>query len=167
MSPERMTLQNEQASGSRVIIECLDREFARLHERATRLVDSLAQDSIYERVVTGSSVGENVLRSAAAVEQTFGGLTSNLWDDPFEWTLPEMLSTPAKLVEYLAEVEHTRRRAFAAITDDTELLRKISLPSEEFQPLVQVLIETLMRAVAYQSRAHECSLEVSHGHNRL
>ena len=39
------------------------------------------------------SCGEYILRSAAAVEQTFGGITTRLWDDPFEWTLPEALST--------------------------------------------------------------------------
>jgi hypothetical protein len=159
MSPERMTSQNEQASGSRIMIDCLDREFARLHERTAKLIASLPEQVFYQKVSSGTSVGENVLRSAAVVEQTFGGLTANLWDDPFEWTLPETLSTEVKLLEYLQEVEQTRRRAFAAIRVDSDLLRKISLPSEELQPLVQVLIETLVRAVAYQSRAHECTLE--------
>jgi hypothetical protein len=40
-----------------------------------------------EQPATGDSCGEQVLRSAAIVEQSFGGLTANLWDDPFEWTL--------------------------------------------------------------------------------
>ena len=59
--------------------------------------------------MAADSCGEQVLRSAAIVEQTFGGLTANLWDDPFEWTLPETLSTSAKVIEYLNEVEATRQ----------------------------------------------------------
>ena len=40
-----------------------------------------------------NSCGEYILRSAGKIEQTFGGNTTKLWDDPFEWTLPEQLST--------------------------------------------------------------------------
>jgi hypothetical protein len=36
-----------------------------------------------------SPAAEQILRSARIVEQVSGGITANLWDDPFEWTLPE------------------------------------------------------------------------------
>jgi hypothetical protein len=96
-----------------------------------------------------SSVGECVLRSAAAVEQTFGGITANLWDDPFEWTLPEYLSTPARMRDYLDEVEETRRRAFSSFTDDDCLRKQVAVPSGATLPLIDLLRETLARAAAY------------------
>ena len=156
-----MTPQDEQTPKPRVVVESLDQEFAHLHERSCNLVVAIPAENLYKSIggVTSSSVGENVLRSAASVEQTFGGLTANLWDDPFEWTLPETLSTPAKVLEYLEEVEQTRQRAFAAIPSDSELFKKIPLPSEEFQPLAKVLIATLVRAAGYQGRANACMME--------
>jgi hypothetical protein len=99
------------------------------------------------------SIGEGVLRSAAAVEQTCGGLLSNLWDDPFEWTLPETLSTTERVLGYLDEVENTRQHAFAGFENDGELLKDVSLPSGEFQPVIKVLLETLLRATRYEEQA--------------
>lgn len=99
------------------------------------------------------SIGESVLRGAAAVEQTFGGITANLWDDPFEWTLPEYLSTPAKVREHLEEVDATRRRAFASFVDDDCLLKHIAVPSRGTRPLIDLLSETLLKAARFQDQA--------------
>ena len=109
-----------QALGKRHIVESLDRAFARLHSSSCRIIEQTPIEALYNGG-PGPSIGESVLRCAAAVEQTFGGITANLWDDPFEWTLPEHLTTPAKVIEHLEEVEATRARAFASFTDD-ELL---------------------------------------------
>jgi hypothetical protein len=94
------------------------------------------------------SCGEQILRSAAVVEQTFGGLTTNLWDDPFEWTLPENLSTPEKILDYLAEVEATRKRGFELFRSDDDLLREIMAPAGATQ-LRALLLDTLERARHY------------------
>jgi hypothetical protein len=116
------------------------------------LVRSIDQDLLY-RHPPAVSVGEQILRSAAAMEQTFGGLTANLWDDPFEWTLPETLSTPESIVEHLSEVDSMRQRVFASIEDDGALSKFVSVPSGEPKALVQLLIETLARACDYRGRA--------------
>ncbi len=87
------------------------------------------------------------------MEQTFGGITSNLWDDPFEWTLPETLSTAARVVQYLDEVEETRQRGFASFTADYDLLKRISTPSGELPALIDLLLDTLVRASSYQGSA--------------
>jgi len=94
-----------------------------------------------------------VLRYAAAIEQTFGGITANLWDDPFEWTLPEHLSTPDKVAEHLAEVDKIRKRAFSSFVDDACLLKHVALPTVETRPLIGLLLETLVRATDYQAQA--------------
>jgi hypothetical protein len=154
-----------QTPGKREIVESLDREFARLHVNSCAAIANIPAGVLYAvptQTGTGSSpsetnamlsIGESILRCAAAVEQTFGGITSNLWDDPFEWTLPEYLSTPEKVKAYLVEVEETRKRAFSSFADDDCLLKHIAMPSGETQPLIALLLETLVRAVNYQTQA--------------
>jgi len=137
----------------------LDEQFARLHTQSCAFIRIVPPAKLYwqprERagVFPVYSCGEHILRSAAAVEQTFGGLTTNLWDDPFEWTLPEMLATRDQIQNYLAEVEATRRRGFDLIKSDGDLTKEIALPSGEKQILCALLMGTLLRAAHYQGRA--------------
>ncbi|HEX8776129.1 MAG TPA: hypothetical protein VF735_21345 [Pyrinomonadaceae bacterium] len=154
-----MEPDNATGEGSKAFVLSLDKEFARLHRRSRALVELTAAEHLYRqpRRTTNAlpvySCGEHLLRSAATVEQTFGGITANLWDDPFEWTLPEALSTPARVAEYLDEVEATRLRGFALLTTDADLSKEIALPSGEMQTLCALLLETLRRAAHYQGRA--------------
>ncbi|PYS88355.1 MAG: hypothetical protein DMF64_20610 [Acidobacteria bacterium] len=141
------------------IVRSLDAEFRRLHERNVALVAAVPPDKLYwqprtTRVLPASSCGEHLLRSAACVEQTFGGLTANLWDDPFEWTLPETLPTPEHVNEYLSEVEATRQRGFTLIHSDGDLVKEIIGPTGEPRTLVALLINTLARAAHHQGRAY-------------
>ena len=95
---------------------------------------------------------ENLVRSAAAIEQMCGGLTANLWDDPFEWTLPETLSNADRVIEYLDEVDLARQRTFDSI-DDAALSKNIAVPSGESRQLISVLLNTLVKASEYRGRA--------------
>ena len=150
---------NAQTGSVRTIIDAFDKEFARLHCRSRGLAEATPLEILYRQPGqrTGAlpvySAGENLLRSAAAVEQTFGGITANLWDDPFEWTLPENLSTRERVIEYLEEVEATRKRAFDRFSDDSDLLKHVVVPSGETRPLISLLFETLVRAVGFQGQA--------------
>src|SRR5437879_13672289 len=137
----------------RQAIEELDRQFAELHEDTTRAILKISSDKLYSKP-TGStdSVGEQALRSAATIEQSFGGLTANLWDDPFEWTLPENLNTPAKVLEYLSEVEKTRQRAFKTFNEDEDLSKQIMTPAGAIK-LRDFLLDTLKRARHHLERA--------------
>ena len=123
----------------REIVQHIDKEFASL----IRSLKDLAR--------SGSSY-QHIVRSAATIEQMCGGLTANLWDDPFEWTLPETLSNADRVVEYLSEVDLARERAFNSI-DDAALTKCISVPSGEEQQLIRVLLETLVRASELRGRA--------------
>ena len=141
------------------VIRHFDAEFAGLHERSCRLIESTPLQFLYRTafgpgvgVANSHSIGEYVLRSAGVVEQTFGGITTNLWDDPFEWTLPETLSTPARVIEYLAEVEQTRQRAFASFRVDGDLLKRVATPSD-MRSIIGLLLDTLVRAQSHQGRA--------------
>jgi hypothetical protein len=144
---------------SKTLVSCLDEEFVRLYERTRALVEIIPADKLYwqPRPSSGAfpihSCGEHLLRSAASVEQTFGGINANLWDDPFEWTLPETLSTPASIIEYLSEVEATRRAGFERFTGDDDLIKEVAVPSGETRPLCALLFETLARATHHQGQA--------------
>lgn len=152
-----MNDDHAQTLGRRPIVAGLDRAFARLHLELCSLIEQTTADTLYavpnqSSSQQSSSIAECVLRSAAVIEQTFGGITANLWDDPFEWTLPEYLSTSERLLGYLAEVETTRARAFVSFTDDACLLQLIATPSGT-RPLVDLLLETLTRAASYRGQA--------------
>ena len=143
------------------IVGGLDEQFARLHERSVRLVQAVPFEKLYwqpevarARTFPVYSCGEHILRSAAAVEQTFGGITVNLWDDPFEWTLPESMPAPADVARYLEEAEATRRRAFEFFKSDEDLAREIAVPSGETRTLFALVTETLARASHHQGRAY-------------
>ena len=155
--------ENAQTLGGRAIVESLDREFARLYVESCSLIEITPDADLYAPSEptdtsrsTSTPIGECVLRAAAAIEQTFGGITANLWDDPFEWTLPEYLATPAKVRGYLTEVEETRQRAFSSFTDDGCLLKQVALPSGQTQPLIDLLTSTLLRAAAYLGQETKC-----------
>jgi hypothetical protein len=135
-----------------VIVDALDKGFAFVIESLKELVRTVDADQLYGRV-GDTSFGEQVLRSAAAIEQTFGGLTANLWDDPFEWTLPETLSTPDRVIEHLDEVDALRHRFFGSIESDAALSKYVSVPSGEPRTLFELLLETLVRASDHRGRA--------------
>ena len=124
----------------REIVQHIDQAFAALIVSLKDLARSVPSDLHY------------ILRSAAAIEQMCGGLTANLWDDPFEWTLPETLSNADRIVEYLSEVDLARHRAFNSI-DDAALSKSIAVPSGESRQLISVLLETLVRASEFRGRA--------------
>lgn len=142
----------------KMFLNSFDRRFSDLHRRNCEIIVQIPHEKIYRSMVetnqhfASASCGEYVLRSAGKVEQTFGGITAKLWDDPFEWTLPEELSTSAKILEYLAQVEATRLKGFAFFASDDDLRREIPAP-ETLRPIFDVLLETVAVAENFQGRA--------------
>src|SRR2546430_5669316 len=139
------------------VIDILDRQFAQLYSGWHEVIQELGSESIYRKLDPNSrslSCGEHIVRSARIVEQTFGGITANLWDDPFEWTLPETLTTPESVLDYLREVEATRRRGFELIKSEEDLKKEIMAASGARQ-LLSLLLDTLVRAGHHLSCAQE------------
>ena len=134
------------------LIAWFDQQFTQLDAAWREITRELATEDLYRRPLPGLptlSVGEYVVLSARVVEQTFGGITANLWDDPFEWTLPETLTTSEKLLEYFDEVQATRKRGFELFKNDDDLLKEIMTPAGETQ-LGSLLLDTLVRAGRHQ-----------------
>ena len=142
----------------KTLLDSLDRQFSVIHSRSCEFVKLIPNEKLFwkpreiNRSMTMFSCGEYVLRSAGKIEQTFGGITTRLWDDPFEWTLPEELATTELITEYLAEVEKTRERGFALFNSDEDLLREMPAP-EKLKSIFSILLETVSAAEHYQGRA--------------
>lgn len=143
----------------KIILSSLEYEFTEIDRRARELLRVIPGELLFARprdvpnTMAMFSCGEYLLRSAAMVEKTFGGITTRLWDDPFEWTLPEKLSDHEGILRYLDEVEDTRARGFAFFTSDADLVKELPAP-EKLRPLISVLLDTLARAGHYQGRAY-------------
>ena len=147
------------------MLATFDRSFQKLDSRSRELLSNLADANLFEkpREIANSmamfSVGEYVLRSAAMVEKTFGGITTRLWDDPFEWTLPEKLATKAAIAQYLDEVEATRANGFAFFASDDDLKRQMPAP-EKLRPVFEILLETLAIAEHFHSSRQAVSKHI-------
>jgi hypothetical protein len=140
------------------LIDSFDRQFFSLNSRSRELLKLTSDDKLFwkprelNQTYQMFSCGEYLLRSAGAVEQTFGGIMTRLWDDPFEWTLPEELSTTVLISDYLAEVEATRQKGFSLFTSDDDLRREMPAP-EKLKSIFEILLETVARAEHFQGRA--------------
>ena len=139
-------------------IEIFNAAFSKLHSRSLEVLDAMPDDKLYakprelDQTFAMFSCGEYLLRSAAAVEQTFLGITRKLWDDPFEWTLPEALSTKAAVAQYIGEAEEARLEGFRFLGSDDVLSREMPSP-EKLRSIFEILLETLAKAEHYQGRA--------------
>jgi hypothetical protein len=141
-----------------MLIETLDGHFADLDERQRSLICKVTDAKLFWTPVSTAdtmltlSVGGGVLRSAAMVEQVFLGITRRLWDDPFEWTLPEKLSTKEAIFEYLDEVAAARSQGLSFISSDADLSRLLPAP-EMLKPILLVLVEAIARSENFLGRA--------------
>lgn len=138
--------------------EIFDERFSFLHQRSNDLLKRIPDERLFwkprelNQTFAQFSCGEFILRSAGVVEQACGGIATRLWDDPFEWTLPEELSTTVLMAEYLAEVEATRRNAFALFDSDADLMKQMPAP-EKLKTIFAILLDALARAEHFQGRA--------------
>jgi hypothetical protein len=148
-------------------ISAFDQKFQNLHERSREIIRKTPVEKLFwqpfekDALFPINSIGEYILRSAGKIEQNFGGITTKLWDDPFEWTLPEQLSTNELILEYLNEVEITRQKGFSFLKTDEDLKKTIPAPIK-IVSLFEILLETLTIAENFQGRAIAVFRQISH-----
>jgi hypothetical protein len=136
---------------SRKLISEFDGTFVRLHQDRSKLARDVGDGFVYRPLVetennfAPQTIGTLLIRSAAVVEQMINGMTVRLWDDPFEWTLPERLPTIEYLTAYFDDVERARVRGFRFLQDDADLTRSIPAPVE-LRTLHEVLADALQRS---------------------
>ena len=140
------------------MLESFDNRFAEVRRRSVDLLRMLSDTDLFrkprelDRSMAMFSCGEYLLRSTAAIEQTCGGITTRLWDDQFEWTLTEELSTAEKVLHYIDEVEAARQSAFRFLHSDNDLMKRLPAP-KDLRSIFDLLLETVARAEHYQGRA--------------
>lgn len=133
-------------------------QFENLHNCSRRLIENTPNEKLFFQPIEialdfpTNSVGNFVLRSAGRVEQTFNGITTKLWDDPFEWTLPETLSTGDLILEYLEETRKIRQTGFNLFKSDEDLRRHLPAP-EKLRTIFEVLLETIAEAESLHGQA--------------
>ena len=158
-SGRRVTIRAARFFAMTTVLEILSNSYAELHSRSKRLLESTRDDELFRRprelpnTMAMFSIGEYILRSAGAVEHVFGGITTRLWDDPFEWTLPEELEDVRRVRQYLEEVNETRLRGFRFLASDADLLKLVPAP-ENLRPIAELLVEAYGRAAHFQGRAY-------------
>jgi hypothetical protein len=141
------------------LIDGFAHRFGLLDKHSRQLLDRITDEQLFlrprqiERSMTPFSCGEYIVRSGAIVEKTFGGITTRLWDDPFEWTLPESLVSVENVLGYLDEVEKTRSDGFGFFNSDDDLSRQIPSP-EKLRTIFDVLLEAIAQAEHFQGRAY-------------
>lgn len=139
-------------------LSIFEQKFQNLHNRSCEIIRNIPLEKLYwqplekDALFPINSCGEYLLRSAGKIEQTFGGITTKLWDDPFEWTLPEHLFTKELLLEYLEEVELTRKKGFTFFKSDEDLKKSLPAPVR-MVTLFELLLETQNTAENFQGRA--------------
>ncbi|NNE67068.1 MAG: hypothetical protein HKN33_10930 [Pyrinomonadaceae bacterium] len=126
------------------------------HSFHTRIEDIR---SVIEKEDTDALFGSNadapgyaLIRSAAVLEQCFGGITTRLWDDPFEWTLVEQMARGPRFIEYIDEVGAACNRCFLAISDDNALTREIPAP-EKMASVFSVLLTAYTKSTGHLTEA--------------
>jgi hypothetical protein len=150
------------------LLSSFEEQFSALDARSRQLLAQLTPGQLFQnpRELGGHtamfSCGECLVRSAAEVEKTFGGITTRLWDDPFEWTLPEKLSDKRMITQYFDEVRSTRAKGFGFFSSDHDLGMRIPAP-EKLRPLFDILVDTLVMASHYQGRAFAVYQMISDG----
>jgi hypothetical protein len=151
----------------RTLIEGFDAEFTAVEERLRSLLEMTSDPLLFakpfndEKTLVEHSVGGFVIRAAAMIEQAFLGITRRLWDDPFEWTLPEELSTRDAIRKYIDEVTETRMTGMAFLASDADLTRQLPAP-EKLRTIFAVLVDALLRAENLRGKA-ETLLHVVNG----
>ena len=142
----------------RELIDTFEAKFHELSGESLALVETVEPQHLFRKpekfanTLELFSCGEFILRSAGAVEQTFAGITSRQWDDSFEWTLPEYMTSPERIAVYLSEVVNITRRGFSFFQSDQDLLRVLPAP-REMKPLVEILLDCYARAARFQGKA--------------
>lgn len=139
-------------------LSIFDQKFLHLHQRSCEIINKIPNEKLYwqpfekDALFPINSCGEYILRSAGKIEQTFGGITTKLWDDPFEWTLPEQLSSNQLILEYLDEVEATRKQGFSFFKNNVDLNRTLPAPVKIIS-IFELLLDTLNTAENFHGRA--------------
>lgn len=131
-------------------IRILRADFLRLLDRADQMLFRMEEPWDADR----RAAVEGLVRGCGVLEQVMSGIMTRMWDDPFEWTLPEELNDKEKVSEYVKEVRLLVDKGFGFFTSDLELGKVIPSPSGAIA-LGQLLVDALATAEPLLNDASE------------
>ena len=134
-------------------------EFERIHQNLIEVLDIIPEEKLYwkpfesENFIRIYSCGELISHIGGIVEYAFNGITSNLWEEPFEWITREVLPTRSHIAGYLDEVARVRRMAFTDFSDG-DLPKRIYFPNAASTTLGEILVKTLSHASHHRGQVY-------------
>jgi uncharacterized damage-inducible protein DinB len=140
-------------------VEIFGSELERIHQNLLEILDLIPEDKLYLKPFESPnfiriySCGELISHIGGIVEYAFNGITSNLWEEPFEWITREALPTRSHIAAYLEEVAQVRRMAFTAFSDG-DLPKKIYFPNARGTTLAEILTRTLSHASHHRGQVY-------------
>ena len=140
-------------------VETIGSELERMHANLIEVLEIIPEDQLHWKPFESPnfiriySCGELISHIGGIVEYAFNGITSNLWEEPFEWITREVLPTRSHVAAYLEEVATVRRMAFAGLTDD-DLPKRIYFPNATRTTLGEILIRTLTHASHHRGQVY-------------
>jgi uncharacterized damage-inducible protein DinB len=140
-------------------VEVIGGEFERIHQNLIEVLAIIPEEKLYwkpfesEKFIRIYSCGELISHIGGIVEYAFNGITSNLWEEPFEWITREVLPTRSHLAGYLDDVARLRRMAFEDFTD-LDLPKRIYYPNAASTTLGEILVKTLSHAAHHRGQVY-------------
>ncbi|HEU4389169.1 MAG TPA: DinB family protein [Blastocatellia bacterium] len=140
-------------------IDAFSSEFEQLHSNLTGVLDLIPDDQLYRKPFESAafvriySCGELIGHIGGIIEYAFNGITSNFWEEPFEWITREALPTASHIRKYLDDVARVRRLAFESLRD-ADLPKQVFYPNAAATTIGAILVETLAHASHHRGQVY-------------
>jgi uncharacterized damage-inducible protein DinB len=140
-------------------VDALSKEFELLHDNLVEVLDIIPDDKLYWRPFESASFlrvyscGELIGHIGGIIEYAFNGITSNFWEEPFEWITREALPTASHIRKYLEDVARVRRLAFETLVDE-DLPKQVFYPSAAATTIGEIVVATLAHASHHRGQVY-------------
>jgi uncharacterized damage-inducible protein DinB len=140
-------------------VDIIGDEMERIHQNLIEILGIIPEEKLYwkpfasDKFIRIYSCGELISHIGGIVEYAFNGITSNLWEEPFEWITREVLPTRSHVGGYLEEVARVRRMAFTDFSDE-DLPKLIYYPNAVSTTLGEILVKTLSHAAHHRGQVY-------------
>jgi uncharacterized damage-inducible protein DinB len=140
-------------------VDVIGAEFELILNNLLEILNVIPEEKLYwkpfesESFIRVYSCGELISHIGGLVEYSFNGITSNFWEEPFEWITREVLPTRAHVAAYLEEAARGRRVAFETLTD-ADLPKRLHYPDATATTVGEILLTTLSHASHHRGQVY-------------
>jgi uncharacterized damage-inducible protein DinB len=140
-------------------VEIISGEFERVHRNLIEVLDIIPEDKLYwkpfgsRNFIRVYSCGELISHIGGSIEYVFNGITTNFWEEPFEWITREALPTRSHIAAYLEETARVRRLAFSELKDE-DLSKRVYFPDCSSTTIGEILIRTLTHICHHRGQVY-------------